>query len=160
MLQRIVMFYCALYAVQKIETEFLSRKIAQHDPPHGSSWFAISAEFDELLYNTGFYQMQLLLMLLQYERIISSVRSSNSHPDLLVIHHHHPHFFRSHRSSTLDFHFLSHYSYIKAIMLYKGNHWTRCAGLMDASWVRLGIINDDLGTSWALPGDNLGMTWG
>ena len=28
------------------------------------------------------------------------------------------HFFRSHRSSTLDFHFLSHYSYIK------GNHWT------------------------------------
>merc|ERR1711872_468965 len=32
--------------------------------------------------------------------------------------------FRSHRSSTLDFHFLSHYSYIKAIMLYKGNHWT------------------------------------
>ena len=35
-----------------------------------------------------------------------------------------PHFFRSHRSSTLDFHFLSHNSYIKAIMLYKGNHWT------------------------------------
>ena len=57
--------------------------------------------------------------------IISSVRSSNSHPDLLVIHHHHPtHFFRSHRSSTLDFHFLSHYSYIKAIKLYKGNQWT------------------------------------
>ena len=47
-----------------------------------------------------------------------------------------------------------------AIMLYKGNHWTRCAGFMDASWVRLGITNDDLGTSWALPGDNLGMTWG
>ena len=45
-------------------------------------------------------------------------------------------------------------------MLYKGNHWTRCAGFMDASWVRLGITNDDLGTSWALPGDNLGMTWG
>merc|ERR1712211_202102 len=35
-----------------------------------------------------------------------------------------PHFFRSHRSSTLDFHFLSHYSYIKGIKLYKGNHWT------------------------------------
>ena len=51
--------------------------------------------------------------------IFSSVRSSNSHPDLLLIHHQqHPHFFRSHRSSTLDFHFLSHYSYIK------GNHWT------------------------------------
>ena len=55
--------------------------------------------------------------------IFSSVRSSNSHPDLLVIHP--PHFFRSHRSSTLDFHFLSHYSYKKAIMLYKGNHWTQ-----------------------------------
>merc|ERR1711973_469726 len=56
--------------------------------------------------------------------IFSSVRSSNSHPDLLVIHHHHPtHFFRSHRSSTLDFHFLSHYSYIKAMMLYKGKTW-------------------------------------
>merc|ERR1711978_524458 len=87
--------------------------------------------------------------------IFSSVRSSNSHPDLLVTH---PHFFRPHRSSTLDFHFLSHYSYIKAIMLHKGNHWTRCAGFMVASWVRLGITNDDLGTSWALPGDNLGMT--
>ena len=34
-----------------------------------------------------------------------------------------PHFFRSHRSSTLDFHFLSHYSYIKAMMLYKGKTW-------------------------------------
>ena len=43
-----------------------------------------------------------------------------------------PHFFKSHRSSTLDFHFLSHYLYIKAIMLYKGNHWTRCAGFMVA----------------------------
>ena len=42
--------------------------------------------------------------------IISSVRSSYSHPDLLLINHHPPHFFRSHRSSTttLDFHFLSH----------------------------------------------------
>ena len=89
--------------------------------------------------------------------IVSSVRSSNSHPDLLVIQHPTP-FFRSHRSSTLDFHFLSHYSYIKVIMLYKGNHWTRCAGFMDASWLRLGITNDDLGTSWAQPGDNLGMT--
>ena len=43
---------------------------------------------------------------------------------------------------------------------YKVNHWTQCAGFMDASWVRLGITNDDLGTSWALPGDNLGMTLG
>ena len=52
-------------------------------------------------------------------RFISSVRSSYSHPDLLLIHHHPPpHFFRTHQSSILDFHFLSHYSYIK------GNHWT------------------------------------
>ena len=57
----------------------------------------------------------------KYLFLVSSVRSSNSHTDLLLIHHPtHPHFFRSHRSSTLDFHFLSHYSYIKAIMLYKG----------------------------------------
>ena len=42
----------------------------------------------------------------------------------------------------------------------KGNHWTQCAGFMDASWLRLGITNDDMGTSWALPEDNLEMTWG
>merc|ERR1712163_60736 len=96
----------------------------------------------------------------QYMAIFSSVRSFNSHPDLLLTHPTTTHFFRSHRSSTLDFHFLIHYSYIKAIILYKGTHWTRCAGFMDASWVRLGITNDDLGSSWALPGDNLGMTWG
>jgi len=110
---------------------------------------------------------QLLCNIFCKPCVFSSVRSSYTHPDLLVIHP--PHFFRSHRSSTLDFHFLSHYSYIKAIMLYnlyinyinyKVNHWTQCAGFMDASWVRLGITNDDLGTSWALPGDNLGMTWG
>merc|ERR1712143_92958 len=35
----------------------------------------------------------------------------------------HPTFSDTHRSSTLDFHFLSHYSYIKAIMLYKGKTW-------------------------------------
>ena len=51
---------------------------------------------------------------------VSSVRSSYSHPDLLLIT---THFFRSHCSSTLDFHFLSHYSYIKAVMLYKGKTW-------------------------------------
>merc|ERR1711873_179349 len=55
--------------------------------------------------------------------IFSSVRSSYSHPDLLLITTH-PTFSDTHRSSTLDFHFLSHYSYIKAIMLYKGNRWT------------------------------------
>merc|ERR1711952_36181 len=59
---------------------------------------------------------------------VSSVRSSNSHPNLLVIHHP-PHFFRSHRSSTLDLHILSHYSYIKAIMLHKGKTWQDCGVL-------------------------------
>merc|ERR1711952_523083 len=94
--------------------------------------------------------------------IFSSVRSSNSHPDLLLTHSTPPHFFRSHRFSTLDFHFLSHNSYIKAIMLYKGNHWTRCAGFMDASWVRLSIIDDELGTTLAKLGKTLaysGTLW-
>merc|ERR1712067_14573 len=69
--------------------------------------------------------------------IFSSVRSSYSHPDLLVIHHP-PHFFRSHRSSTLDFHFLSHYSYIKAIMLYKGKTW-QDSGILCYTLVYSGI---------------------
>ena len=42
------------------------------------------------------------------------------------------HFFRSQRSSTLDFHFLSHYLYIKAIMLYKGYDWTYLIFVADA----------------------------
>ena len=50
-----------------------------------------------------------------------------------------PHFFRSHRSSTLDFHFLSHYSYIKAIMLYKGNHWTYLLATLYTLWVQQDI---------------------
>ena len=44
--------------------------------------------------------------------------------------------------------------------LYKGIHWTRCEGFMDASLVQLGITNDDFWTYWALPGDNLGIIWG
>ena len=40
--------------------------------------------------------------------LVSSVRSSYSHPDLLLTHPTTNHFFRPHRSSTLDFHFLSH----------------------------------------------------
>ena len=82
------------------------------------------------------------------ESFVSSVRSSNSHPDLLVTLNH---FFRSHRSSTLDFHFLSHYSYIKAIKLYKGNHWIHLlatcipngynrASLMTTFWFHSGYI--------------------
>ena len=74
---------------------------------------------------------------------VSSVRSSYSHPNLLLTHP--TPLFQI--TPVLNFHFLSHYSYIKALMLYKGNHWTRCAGFMDASWVRLGITNDDLGIS-------------
>ena len=92
--------------------------------------------------------------------IFSSVRSSNSHPDLLVTHHHQPLFQITPVLNTGLSLSEPLQLYIKAIMLYKGNHWTRCAGFMDASWVRLGITTDDLGTSWALPGDNMGMTWG
>ena len=64
--------------------------------------------------------------------IVSFVRSSNSHPDLLLTHHHHHHhplFFRSHRSSTMDLHFLNQYSYIK------GNH---CTGLI--CWLHVYLI--------------------
>merc|ERR1711873_189917 len=80
-------------------------------------------------------------------------------PSRPISDHHHPTFSDTHRSSILDFHFMSHYSYIKAMMLYKGNQWTRCAGFMDASWVRLGITNDDLGTAWALLWQNLARLW-
>merc|ERR1712016_589731 len=44
------------------------------------------------------------------------------------------------------------------LKLYKGNHWTQCACFMDASWVPLGITNDDLGTSWGGLGYDLGTT--
>merc|ERR1712016_249313 len=71
---------------------------------------------------------------------ISSVRSSNSHPDLLVTHPTPPtHFFRSHRSSTLDFQFLSHYSYIKAIMLYKGKFW-QDSGILWNTLIYSGVL--------------------
>ena len=59
-----------------------------------------------------------------------------------------PHFFRSHRSSTLDFHFLSHYSPIKAIMLYKGNHWTNLL----ATCIPYGYIRTSLMTTLAYSG--------
>merc|ERR1711972_768948 len=81
----------------------------------------------------------------------SSVRSCNSHPDLLLTHHHHPtHFFRSHRSSTLDFHFLSHYSYIKAIMLYKGKTW-QDSGILWNTLAYSGILWHTLA--------NIGILW-
>ena len=72
---------------------------------------------------------------------VSSVRSSNSHPDLLVIQHP-THFFRSHRSSTLDFRFLSHYRYIKAIMLYKGNYWTHLLATCIPYWYNRTSLQD------------------
>merc|ERR1711978_819079 len=71
--------------------------------------------------NANFGQ-KILIFTGEIKSFVSSVRSSNSHPDLLLIQHP-THFFRSHQSSTLDLHFLSHYSYIKAIMLYKGTTW-------------------------------------
>ena len=89
--------------------------------------------------------------------IVSSVRSSYSHPDLLLIHHHHPPTFSvTHRSSTLDFHFLSHYSYIKAKMLNKGNHWTHLL----TSWIPWGFDWASLMTTWGHLGHYLGTTWG
>merc|ERR1711952_249527 len=71
--------------------------------------------------------------------IFSSVRSSKSHPDLLVTH---LHFFRPHGSSTLDFHFLSHYSYIKAMMLYKGKtlHTLAYSGILWHTLAHSGIL--------------------
>ena len=54
-------------------------------------------------------------------------------PDLLLTHH--PTFFRSHRSSitTLNFHFLSHYSYIKS------NHYTH---LLATSYICIPYVQD------------------
>merc|ERR1711873_293811 len=71
------------------------------------------------------------------------------------IHHHPTHFFRSHQSSTLDFHFLSHYSYIKA----HGFDW---ASLM-MTWGHLGHyqgqLGDGLGMTWALLWQHLAKLW-
>merc|ERR1712067_33137 len=53
-----------------------------------------------------------------------------------------------HRSSTLDFHFLSQYSPIKAIMLYKGNHWTNLL----ATCIPYGYIRTSLMTTLAYSG--------
>merc|ERR1712081_35747 len=53
--------------------------------------------------------------------IFSSVRSSYSHPNLLLIHHHHPTF--SDHTGPQHWTFTFHYSYIKAMMQYKGKTW-------------------------------------
>merc|ERR1711873_282826 len=71
-----------------------------------------------------------------------------------------PTFSDTHRSSTLDFHFLSHYSYIKAItgldMLASWVlHWFDWATLM-VTWGHLGHY---LGMTWALFWQNLARLW-
>ena len=97
--------------------------------------------------------LSMVLKMTLSTKIFSSVRSVYSHPDLLLIQHP-PHFFRSHRSSTLDFHFLSHYSYIKAIMLYKG-----ITGLdVLASWMPHGFDWASLMMTWGHLGHYLGTT--
>ena len=68
---------------------------------------------------------------------VSSVRSSNSHPDLLVIQQQqHPTFSDTHRSSIMDFHFLSHYSYIK------GNLWTHMLASCIPYWYNRTSLQD------------------
>ena len=79
-------------------------------------------------------------------RVFSSVRSSNSHPDLLLTQH--P-LFSSHRSSLTTFTFWATTAISRAIM-------PLICWLMDTWWESLAPLM----TSWALPGDNLGMTWG
>ena len=109
-------------------TQSLSNQMLTHSLSDKVTYWAVLGVFDTLpdsIQCVNFAKKWFIQYLIQYcftqdptQNIISSVRSSNSHPDLLLTHHHHPtHFFRSHRSSTLDFHFLSHYSYIKAIKL-------------------------------------------
>ena len=63
----------------------------------------------EFYFNFAFFHCVVLLF--------GSVRSSNSHPDLLMTQHHHPSTFSDHAALVRvnNFHFLSHYSY-------KGNH--------------------------------------
>ena len=92
---------------------------------HVHKFTAISTKNYCSLHNCNFEAIKLFILassLLHYSHVcfVSSVRSSYSQPNLLLIQHPPTHFFRSHRSSILDFHFLSHYSnsYIK------GNHLT------------------------------------
>ena len=91
--------------------------------------------------------LESLIKWLHY--FLSSVRSSNSHPDLLVIHHPTQLFQITPVLNT-------GLSLSEPLQLYKGNHWTRCAGFIDASWIRLGITNDDLGAVHILRNTNLG----
>ena len=47
----------------------------------------------------------------------------------------------------------------KPLQLYQRQSLDSSAGYIDTWWVPLGITDDDLRTSWALPGFNLGMTF-
>ena len=91
----------------KVEIHVRSSTDPIHQP-HCGQLFNKSSSCHHSLHRSGSFAYSQTLF-------FSSVRSSYSHPDLLVIT---THFFRSHWSITLDFHFLSHYSYIKAIMQY------------------------------------------
>ena len=146
-LKEAFIFFGKLVGKSRIQIS-LQRKIVQKRlcllPTHVSQFLQLPRTAQQVTLSLSQRQRQLIIQsliiseteimtlrfadqtcLFKCHSFISSVRSSNSHPDLLLTHHRHPtHFFRSHRSSTLDFHFLSHYSYIKAIKLYKGNQWT------------------------------------
>ena len=82
--------------------------------------------------------------------IFSSVRSSNSHPDLLLTQH--PTFsdLACLPLYNTDFHFLSQYSYIKS------NHWTHLL----ATCILYGYNRTSLMTIWGHLGHYLGTTLG
>ena len=108
----------------KICTQIFFAKNIQRGCRTDTIFYTIDRLFENL--KAGWYiRVWRPINIIDWCLFVSSVRSSNSHPDLLVTQQQqHPTFSVTHWSSTLDLHFLSHYSYIKAIMLYKGNHWT------------------------------------
>ena len=73
-------------------------------------------------------------------------------PDLLVIQQH-PLF-----QITPVFDNNIRLSLSEPIQLYQKQSLDSSAGYMYTLWVQQDITDDDLGTSWALPGDNFGMT--
>ena len=106
-----------IYKKTIVQLAFFGRQIVPSDK---MSHFLPGDKMSQLMHLCTGKLWKVVGTFCRLSHFVSSVRSSYSHPDLLLIHHQqqHPHFFRSHRSSTLDFHFLSHYSYIKAIMQY------------------------------------------
>ena len=104
-MQLVSLFVCLCHCLCVIVCFIVDASVSDWHQTSCSS-MQLSGDVDEYDPHCKYHTMVIIL-------IFSSVRSSNSHPDLLVSHH----FFRSHQSSILDFHFLSHYSYIKS------NHW-------------------------------------